>query len=54
MSLNRLHTRLRALLREARGHKMTNVIEPINPVLRWWAGYFKLGQSKRPIEGLDG
>ncbi len=54
MSLGRLRDRLRDLLRGARGHKMANVIERINPVLRGWAGYFKLSQSKRPLEELDG
>ncbi|KPU62199.1 reverse transcriptase family protein [Pseudomonas fluorescens] len=54
MSLNRLRDRLRELLRGARGHKMASVIERINPVLRGWAGYFKLSQSKRPLEELDG
>ena len=54
MSLGRLHDRLRDLLRGARGHKMANVIERINPVLRGWAGYFKLSQSKRPLEEIDG
>jgi len=54
MSLGRLHDRLRDLLRGARGHKMANVIERINPVLRGWAGYFKLSQSKRPLEKIDG
>ena len=54
MSLNRLRDRLRELLRGARGHKMANAIERINPVLRGWAGYFKLSQSKRPLEELDG
>lgn len=49
MSLGRLHDRLRDLVRGARGHKMVNVIERINPVLRGWAGYFKLSQSKRPL-----
>lgn len=33
---------------------MANIIERINPVLRGWAGYFKLSQSKRPLEELDG
>ncbi len=33
---------------------MTSVIERINPVLRGWAGCFKLSQSKRPLEDLDG
>ena len=54
MSLGRLRDRLRELLRGARGCKMANVIERINPVLRGWAGYFKLSQSKRPLEELDG
>ncbi|WP_372867335.1 reverse transcriptase domain-containing protein, partial [Pseudomonas sp.] len=54
MSLRRLRDRLRELLRHARGCKMANVIERINPVLRGWAGYFRLSQSKRPLEELDG
>ncbi len=54
MSLSRLRDRLAELLRRARGHKMANIIERINPVLRGWAGYFKLSQSKRPLEELDG
>ncbi|MEX5365196.1 group II intron reverse transcriptase/maturase [Pseudomonas guariconensis] len=53
-SLGRVRDRLRELLRGARGHKMANTIERINPVLRGWAGYFKLSQSKRPLEELDG
>lgn len=54
MSLGRLRDRLRELLRGAQGRKMVYVIERINPVLRGWAGYFKLSQSKRPLEELDG
>jgi RNA-directed DNA polymerase len=54
MSLGRLCDRLRTLLRHARGRKMATIIERINPVLRGWAGYFKLSQSKRPLEELDG
>ncbi|MFV3314207.1 group II intron reverse transcriptase/maturase [Pseudomonas sp. NY15374] len=54
MSLGRLRDRLAELLSSARGHKMANTIERINPVLRGWAGYFKLSQSKRPLEELDG
>lgn len=50
----RLRDRLRELLRGARGRKMAYTIERINPVLRGWAGYFKLSQSKRPLEELDG
>ncbi len=54
MSLGRLRDRLKGLLRVARGCKMTTVIARINPVLRGWASYFKLSQSKRPLEELDG
>lgn len=54
MSLGRLRDRLRGLLRGARGYKMATIIDLINPVLRGWAGYFKLSQSKRPLEELDG
>ena len=54
MSLSRLRDRLRGLLRGARGRKMASVIKRVNPVLRGWAGYFKLSQSKRPLEELDG
>jgi group II intron reverse transcriptase/maturase len=54
MSLKRLRDRLRELLRGARGCKMANSIERLNPVLRGWASYFKLSQGKRPLEELDG
>lgn len=54
LSLGRLRDRLKELLRGARGDKMADVIERMNPVLRGWAGYFKLSQSKRPLEALDG
>ncbi|WP_223533960.1 group II intron reverse transcriptase/maturase, partial [Pseudomonas sp. GL-RE-20] len=50
MSLGRLRDRLRELLRGAEGRKMATTIERINPVLRGWAGYFKLIQSKRAFE----
>ncbi len=54
MSLLRLRDRLGALLRGARGRKMAYTIERINPILRGWAGYFKLTQGKRALEILDG
>ncbi len=54
MSLTRLRTRLGELLRPTRKQKVASIIERINPVLRGWAGYFKLSQSKRPLEELDG
>ena len=54
MSLGRLRDRLRELLRRAEGRKMATTLGRINPVLRGWTGYFKLSQSKRALEALDG
>ncbi|WP_339548433.1 group II intron maturase-specific domain-containing protein [Pseudomonas sp. RA_35y_Pfl2_P32] len=54
MSLRRLRDRLGEHLRGARGRKLVYTIERINPVLRGWAGYFKLTQGKRVLERLDG
>jgi RNA-directed DNA polymerase len=54
MSLDRLRGRLKELLRGARGRKMAYIIERLNPVVRGWASYFKLSQSRRPLEELDG
>jgi RNA-directed DNA polymerase len=54
LSLRRLRERLKELIRGARGRKMASVIERINPVLRGWAGYFRLTQGKRALETVDG
>jgi len=54
MSLQRLRDKLKGLLRGARGRKLPWVIEQLNPVLRGWSSYFKLSQSKQPLEELDG
>ena len=54
ISLHRLRDRLRELLRRTRARSMRYIVEQMTPVLRGWAGYFKLSQSKRPLEELDG
>ncbi|TDF78009.1 group II intron reverse transcriptase/maturase [Pseudomonas sp. H9] len=54
MSLGRLRDRLKELLRGARGRKVAYIIERLNPVVQGWASYFKLSQSRRPLEELDG
>jgi RNA-directed DNA polymerase len=54
ISLHRLRDRLRELLRRVRARSMRYIVEQMTPVLRGWAGYFKLSQSKRPLEELDG
>jgi RNA-directed DNA polymerase len=53
-SLHRLENRVRELLRGARGRSVGHTIEQLNPLLRGWAAYFKLTDTKQALEMLDG
>jgi hypothetical protein len=53
-SINRLMNRVRELLRQGRGQSLSHTIEKLNPLLRGWMAYFRLTESKRPLEDLDG
>jgi hypothetical protein len=53
-SLQRLERRVRAVLKGARGRSLSNTIHELNPLLRGWAAYFKLTETKRALEVLDG
>lgn len=53
-SLQRLAERVRELLRGARGSSLTQSIEALNPLLRGWAAYFKLTETKPALATLDG
>ncbi|PYE11926.1 group II intron reverse transcriptase/maturase [Paraburkholderia silvatlantica] len=53
-SLQRLMGRVKTLLREGRGRRLSHTIETLNPVLRGWINYFRFTQSKRVLEELDG
>jgi len=53
-SLERLTEKVRALLRKSRGRSLVATIEALNPVLRGWAAYFKLTETKRVLEERDG
>jgi RNA-directed DNA polymerase len=53
-SLERLTGKVRALLRGARGRNLGATIQTLNPVLRGWAAYFKLAETKRALEECDG
>ena len=53
-SLQRLERRVRAVLKGARGRSLSNTIHELNPLLRGWAAYFKLTETKRALEELDG
>ena len=39
-------------MRGARGHSLATTIQTLNPVLRGWAAYFKLAETKRALEEL--
>ena len=53
-SLERLTEKVTALLRGARGRNLGATIQTLNPVLRGWAAYFKLAETKRALEERDG
>ena len=53
-SRERLIGKLRHLLRGARGRSLRRTIEVFNPVLRGWAAYFKLADSKSALQEIDG
>jgi RNA-directed DNA polymerase len=53
-SLRRLTEKVRELLRGARGRSLAATIQSLNLLLRGWAAYFKLTQTKRALEEADG
>lgn len=53
-SYQRLEKRIREGLKGAGGRSLSNTIAELNPVLRGWAAYFKLTETKKALEELDG
>ena len=53
-SRKRLEAKIRVLLKGARGQRLTRVIDKLNPLIRGWMAYFKLTQTKKVLEELDG
>jgi len=53
-SLKRLEDKIREVLHGARGRSLTTVITELNPILRGWVAYFKLTETKKALEELDG
>ena len=53
-SLKRLEDKIREVLKGARGRSLTTVITELNPILRGWMAYFKLTETKKALEALDG
>jgi len=53
-SLMRLKDNIREVLKGARGRSLTKVIEELNPILRGWVAYFRLTETRRALEEMDG
>ena len=53
-SLQKLTEKVKALLRGREVAALTATIQTLNPVLRGWAAYFKLTETKRALEERDG
>jgi len=53
-SLGRLTEKVKALLQGGRGRSVLSTLRTLNPVLRGWAAYFKLTETKRALEDMDG
>jgi group II intron reverse transcriptase/maturase len=53
-SLQKLTEKVRVLLRGAQGRNLVATIQTLNPVLRGWAAYFQLTETKRALEERDG
>ena len=53
-SLQRLEEKVRTLLRGGRGQSLAATVQTLNPLLRGWAAYFKLTETKRTLEERDG
>lgn len=50
----RLRAHVRELLRKGRGRSLTHTIATLNPVLRGWAGYFRLSENREAWRDMDG
>ena len=53
-SIEKLTVKVKDLLRGAGGRNLNATIQTLNPVLRGWAAYFKLAETKRSLEERDG
>ena len=53
-SYQRLETRVREVLKSLRGCSLSTVITRLNALLRGWMAYFRLSETKKALEELDG
>jgi RNA-directed DNA polymerase len=52
-SVKRLKTKLRSILRQARGRNLGRVAKELRPLLRGWVAYFRMAEVKVSFEELD-
>lgn len=53
-SYQRLENRVREVLKGTRGRSLFVTIAELNPILRGWMAYFRLTETKKALEELDG
>jgi group II intron reverse transcriptase/maturase len=53
-SYQRLENRVREVLKGTRGRSLITTIAELNPILRGWMAYFRLTETKKALEALDG
>ena len=52
-SVRKFKERMRHEWKDLNGHNAMEVLKRLNPILRGWANYFRIGVSKRTFEALD-
>lgn len=53
-SYQRLENRVREVLKGTRGRSLIVTIAELNPILRGWMAYFRLTETRKALEELDG
>jgi RNA-directed DNA polymerase len=53
-AVERLKDKMKEKFRAGRGRNLAKFIEELTPLLRGWANYFRLGETKGVLEELDG
>jgi RNA-directed DNA polymerase len=54
VSVTRFREKLKRVFRKARGRNLGSTIRVLTPILRGWVGYFRLAESEKVLEDLDG
>ena len=53
-SVRKFKERLRREWMALRGHNIVAILKRLNPILRGWANYFRIGVSKKTFRSIDG